>query len=293
MFQPVDAAIGKTGGIALIQVAYQKVVYLIQSKAYHKVGVNVMSNLQQLQGDCILHAILESYVTWSLYLTLTVVKAPQNVTGSTQGGTAVTVYAPNVMVVQEVLVPGYLILGSLLALHTPTALSAFGPASFTILCQANHLQTSPVPSLLNLTAVGSCKDQTLVNPSAEGEILSTDTNEDSFQSIFLDTVAIYLNASIKLKSEPGQPIPDSSIDEAALEAILQLILDITNFVPKSMDLNVSYDTKLISKLEWILTRVHHYVPPPEILFSQVVVVVKTYGPLKDVTTGQPLFNDKA
>jgi hypothetical protein len=57
--------------------------------------------------------------------------------------------------------------------------------------------------------------------------------------------------------------------------------------------NVSYDAKLISKSEWILTRVRRYVPPPEILFSRVAAVVKTYGPLKDATTGQPLFNDKA
>ncbi|KAG2103734.1 uncharacterized protein F5147DRAFT_808699 [Suillus discolor] len=431
---PIDAATGKTGRVALIQVAYQKVVYLIQtrlfmqdgyislphsllmffqSKAYRKVGVNVMSNLQRLQGDCIpacrsvlfagsidvgqmarerdaapsgssrivtlcanvlrrritrdsvvcispawghselpsqfvQHAVLESYATWSLYLTLTTVKAPQNVTGSTPGGTAVTMYAPDgrtiaqgliaidrpltfngirvtktrvVMVVREVLVPGYLISGSLLASHTPTALSAFGPAPFSILCQANHLQTSSVPPLLDPTAVGSCEDQTPVNPPAEGEILSTDTNGDSFQSIFLDAVATHLDASIELETEPEQTIPGSSIDEGALEAISQLILDITNFVPESVDLvrtrikgdiwhlfhqfpislhhglrrpfahalstaifltdvndkravteilarqNVSYDAKLISKSEWILTRVRRYVPPPEILFS--------------------------
>ena len=34
-------------------------------------------------------------------------------------------------------------------------------------------------------------------------------------------------------------------------------------------------------------------PPPEILFSCVAAVIKTFGPLKDSTTGQPLFTEKA
>ncbi|KAG2045411.1 hypothetical protein BDR06DRAFT_1015710 [Suillus hirtellus] len=48
--------------------------------------------------------------------------------------------------------------------------------------------------------------------------------------------------------------------------------------------NITYNAKLISQPKWILTRVCRYVPPPEILFSRVAGVVKTYGPLKDATT---------
>jgi hypothetical protein len=34
-------------------------------------------------------------------------------------------------------------------------------------------------------------------------------------------------------------------------------------------------------------------PPPEILLSQVAAVIKTFGSLKDATTGLPLFNEWA
>jgi len=181
----------------------------------------------------------------------------------------------------------------------------------------------------------SLTDQTPANFPTEGKTLSTDTNRDSFQSIFSDAVATHLDTSIELETEPEQTIPGSLIDEAALEAISQLILVRTRIKGDIWHLfhqfpislhhglhqpfahalsaaifltdvndrqavteilarqNVSYDAKLISKSEWILMRVHHHVPPPEILFSRVTVVVKTYGPLKDATTGQSLFNDKA
>lgn len=55
---------------------------------------------------------------------------------------------------------------------------------------------------------------------------------------------------------------------------------------------ISYESKLKSHPQWILSRVRRYVPLPEILFSQVAAVMKTYGPLKDATSGKPLFNGK-
>ena len=55
---------------------------------------------------------------------------------------------------------------------------------------------------------------------------------------------------------------------------------------------ITYESKLKSHPWWILSRVRRYVPPPEILFSRVAAVMKTYGPLKDATSGEPLFNGK-
>lgn len=67
-------------------------------------------------------------------------------------------------------------------------------------------------------------------------------------------------------------------DKAAGEAALK------NF-------GTTYNSQLLSKPEWVLARVRRYIPPPEILLPQVAEVLKTYGPLKDATTKQPLFND--
>lgn len=44
---------------------------------------------------------------------------------------------------------------------------------------------------------------------------------------------------------------------------------------------------------WILHRVKRHIPPPDILLPRVSEVLRTYGPLKDSKTGQPLFNDNA
>ncbi|KAF8836745.1 hypothetical protein BDN67DRAFT_1005294 [Paxillus ammoniavirescens] len=55
---------------------------------------------------------------------------------------------------------------------------------------------------------------------------------------------------------------------------------------------ISYASKLKSHPQWILFRVRRYVPPPEVLFSRVATIMKTYGPLKDATSGEPLFNVK-
>ena len=57
--------------------------------------------------------------------------------------------------------------------------------------------------------------------------------------------------------------------------------------------NMTYEAKLLCKPKWVLARVRRYVPPPEILFDRVAAVIKMFGPLKDSTTGQPLFTEKA
>ncbi|KAJ8582357.1 hypothetical protein M405DRAFT_876164 [Rhizopogon salebrosus TDB-379] len=69
-------------------------------------------------------------------------------------------------------------------------------------------------------------------------------------------------------------------DKAAVEAVLK-------------DFGTTYNAQLLSKPEWVLSRVRRHVPPPEILLPRVAEVIKTYGPLKDATTGQPLFSDRA
>lgn len=55
----------------------------------------------------------------------------------------------------------------------------------------------------------------------------------------------------------------------------------------------TYSAMIRSKPDWVLSRVQRYVPPPEILYSRVASVLKTYGLLKDARTGEPLFNNKA
>ncbi|KAG1721544.1 uncharacterized protein EDB91DRAFT_1256467 [Suillus paluster] len=69
-------------------------------------------------------------------------------------------------------------------------------------------------------------------------------------------------------------------DKAAMEAVLK-------------DFGMAYNAQLLSKPEWVLSRVWRHVPPPEILLPRVADVIRTYGPIKDATTGQPLFNDRA
>lgn len=44
---------------------------------------------------------------------------------------------------------------------------------------------------------------------------------------------------------------------------------------------------------WVLRRCKRIIPPPEQLYPLVLKVFQTYGPLKDATTGLPLFNSAA
>ena len=74
-------------------------------------------------------------------------------------------------------------------------------------------------------------------------------------------------------------IPDPE-DKAAIEAVLT-------------KQGSSWSSKLRSKPVWVLKCVRRYVPPPEVLLPRVSAVIKTFGPLKDATTGAPLFNKRA
>ena len=50
---------------------------------------------------------------------------------------------------------------------------------------------------------------------------------------------------------------------------------------------LKFQPKSLWKLVW------RYIPPPEQLYDLVENIFKTYGPLKDSTTGQPLFSPAA
>jgi hypothetical protein len=57
--------------------------------------------------------------------------------------------------------------------------------------------------------------------------------------------------------------------------------------------NTTYEAKLRSNPDYIRKCVRYRVPPPEKLFSRIATVLKTFGPLCDAQTKQPLFNEKA
>ncbi|KAG1737730.1 hypothetical protein EDB19DRAFT_1829328 [Suillus lakei] len=69
-------------------------------------------------------------------------------------------------------------------------------------------------------------------------------------------------------------------DKSAMEAVLK-------------DFGTTYNAQLLSKPEWVLSHVQCHVPSPEILLPCVADIIRTYGPIKDATMGQPLFNDHA
>lgn len=74
-------------------------------------------------------------------------------------------------------------------------------------------------------------------------------------------------------------LPDPA-DKAAVEDVLR-------------KRDVSWNTMVLSKSDWVWRRVRRFVPKPQVLFERVSEVLQTYGPIKDATTGQPLFNDAA
>ncbi len=72
-------------------------------------------------------------------------------------------------------------------------------------------------------------------------------------------------------------LPDPG-DKSAVEDVLQ-------------KRNVSWAQMLLSHPDWLWRRVRRFAPKPNILFERVRDVLVLYGPLKDATTGLPLFND--
>ena len=55
----------------------------------------------------------------------------------------------------------------------------------------------------------------------------------------------------------------------------------------------SFEQKLKYQPKYLWRLVRRHVPPPEKLYKLVYTVFKTYGPLKDTITGQPLFTPNA
>ena len=328
-----------------------------------------------LPSEFVVHAALEVYAMWSLYTTLTTVKLPKRVTSSTPAGTPVIMHAPDgrtiargvialdrpvsfngvnvtksrvIMIVQEVYVPGYLISPTLSSSQAPTPLSAFGQPPFSILCQANHLETSPADAIIgnHLQPPGTIGSG--LQEASETHLCSLD--HAHFDPLSLDSPPFVLKHEPDFDffstADTEQPILGSMVDPTALTMINQMVIDIMQYdlsnqsltrsrfkgdiwhlfhqfnIPLShglrrpfaralsaaiflADLNdkhavgevlnqkgISYESKLKSHPQWILSRVRRYVPPPEILFSRVAAVMKTYGPLKDATSGEPLFNGK-
>jgi hypothetical protein len=57
--------------------------------------------------------------------------------------------------------------------------------------------------------------------------------------------------------------------------------------------NSSWDEVLRFNPQWLWKRCKRIIPPPELLYSAVCEVYKTFGPLLDSKTGAPLFNTQA
>lgn len=56
---------------------------------------------------------------------------------------------------------------------------------------------------------------------------------------------------------------------------------------------IEYDSMVFCHSDWVFARVRRYVPPPDELLERVMPVLLKFGPIKDATTEQPLFNDAA
>ena len=266
------------------------------------------------------------------------------------------------MVVREVLVPAYMISGTLMQSRQPTSLSELGTVPFTIVCQAGHLHTQ---SRTHPVGHGDAVDFGLdLSPPSIGwdQLLESDTAlDDSLPQAHADPMDVvegrYAWWEIVGESEDSENPADENLaeqdprtsdrDPALDKAICDFLLAILKFDPDTQTLvrtrilgdiwhlfhrfpislqhglcrpfaralstaifftdpvdkcaveevlkktNTSYEAKLLSKPKWVLARVRRYVPPAEILLSRVAAVIQTFGPLKDSTTGQPLFNEKA
>lgn len=134
------------------------------------------------------------------------------------------------MTIKEVLVPGYLISGSLLQSGNPTSLAQFGSVPFSILCQANHLRTSP-PSSFPSSSSSHLQDShsaglqvTTLLPLLE-DPLAKMSSDDSPSTDMFPSDSEEMETSIAVE----QSIAQSSSDCDAQEAIAQLLLDIKNF----------------------------------------------------------------
>lgn len=75
--------------------------------------------------------------------------------------------------------------------------------------------------------------------------------------------------------------------------LLPVTKDVSLVEPVLKKLGTSYNAQLLSRPKWLHAQVQCMVPPPEVFLPHVAEVIKTYGPVHDATTGQPLFNAQA
>ncbi|KAF8134402.1 hypothetical protein EV363DRAFT_1561939 [Boletus edulis] len=75
--------------------------------------------------------------------------------------------------------------------------------------------------------------------------------------------------------------------------LLPVMEDVSVIEPVLKKLGTSYNAQLLSRPKWLHARVRRMVPSPEVLLPRVAEVIKTYGPVRDATTSQPLFNARA
>jgi len=340
-----------------------------------RVCVSPSWGLTTLCENFVHHAVLKAFAAWSIHSVLKNMDTPQVVTSQTAGGTQVTMVAPDgrevargvialdrpatfhdvkvtktraLMVVREVLVPGYLISPTLTPSRQPMTLSAFGSVPFVLLCQANHLHT--VTHLV--PGSGNQCQRSVMSMADRPPIPDWSQLSDGTADIDENPVDVTEGRYAWWEVEDGDVIDQctstSESNPVAHEAICSLLHAITRFDPESMTVlrsrilgdvwhlfhqfpiplhhglrhpfsralssaifftdpgdrraveevlqkmgNMTYEAKLLCKPKWVLARVRRYVPPPEILFDRVAAVIKTFGPLKDSTTGQPLFTEKA
>lgn len=71
-------------------------------------------------------------------------------------------------------------------------------------------------------------------------------------------------------------IPDPG-DKATVEVVLK-------------KKNLTWEQMLLWNSDWLWRRVRRFVPRPDVLLPRVSKVFEVFGPLKDATTGEPLFN---
>jgi hypothetical protein len=115
--------------------------------------------------------------------------------------------------------------------QAPTPLSAFGQPPFSILCEANHLETSPADAIIG---------NHLQPPGTIGSGLqeASETHLCSLDHAHFDPLSLN-SPPFVLKHEPDfdvfstadteQPIPGSMVDPTALAMINQMVIDVMQY----------------------------------------------------------------
>ena len=101
----------------------------------------------------------------------------------------------------------------------------------------------------------------------------------------------HLMAMFKIPIHHGLRRPFS---RALRDALFLLDPDDKAAVSRALALNsVTFDQQVLWNSDWVWRRVKRVVPPPEVLLPRVTQVFQTFGPLRDATTSQPLFNESS